>query len=110
MPDREQPSIIVDAWLVPDGDQREFVAAMVGMFERLRGLEGFVQGEILEGVDPTRFVTYARMSSARAREAAMLDPEVQATMRRVGGIARPNPAAYRIAYRFAPSGPAGSAD
>ncbi len=100
MPDAEQPSIIVDAWHVADGDQEEFIHTLVGLFSRLRELDGFIDGEILRGVDPRRFVTYARMRSASARDAAFIDSEVQRALRTIRGIARPDPGAYTVFRKF----------
>jgi heme-degrading monooxygenase HmoA len=102
MPDVKQPLIVVDAWRVADGDQEKFIDALVGLFSRLRELEGFIDGEILRGVDPTRFVTYARMRSARERDAAFLDSEVQGGLRTIRRIARPDPGAYTVFRKFAP--------
>jgi hypothetical protein len=83
--------------------------ALVGLFERLRTLEGFLDGQILKGVNPTLFVTYATMRSARERDEAFLDGELRAMMRTIGGIARSRPHSYTIARRFTPaaSGEAG---
>jgi heme-degrading monooxygenase HmoA len=100
MPDAEQPSLIVDAWRVADGDQEEFIDALVRLFSRLREFDGFIDGEILRGVDPTRFVTYARMRSASERDAAFIDSEVQRTLRTIRGIARPDPGAYTVFRKF----------
>jgi heme-degrading monooxygenase HmoA len=100
MPDAEQPLIIVDAWRVTDGDQEELIDALVGLFSHLCELDGFIDGEILRGVDPTRFVTYARMRSASERDAAFLDSEVQGVLRTIRGIARPDPGAYTVFRKF----------
>ncbi len=100
MPDAEQPSIIVDAWRIADGDQEEFIDALVGLLSRLRELDGFIDGQILRGVDPTRFVTYARIRSASERDAAFLDGEVQAVLRTIRRIARPDPSAYTVFRKF----------
>jgi heme-degrading monooxygenase HmoA len=100
MPDAEQPSIIVDAWRVADGDQEEFIDMLVGLFSRLRELDGFIDGEILRGVDPTRFVTYARMRSASDRDAAFIDSDVQGGLRAIREIARPDPGAYTVLRKF----------
>ena len=40
------------------------------------------------------------MRSASERDAAMIDPEVQAVTRRIADIARPNPHAYTVARSF----------
>jgi hypothetical protein len=79
--------------------------ALVAAFERLRTLEGFVDGQILKGVNPTLFVSYATMRSARERDAAFLDGELMALMRSIGGIARASPHSYTIARRFTPAAP-----
>jgi heme-degrading monooxygenase HmoA len=100
MPDAGEPSIVVDAWRVADGDQEEFIDTLVGLLSRLRELDGFIDGEILRGVDPTRFVTYARMRSASERDAAFIDSEVQGTLRTIRGIAQPDPGAYTVFRKF----------
>lgn len=100
MPDAEQPSIIVDAWRVADGEQDEFIDALVGLFSRLRQLDGFIEGEILRGADPTRFVTYARMRSASERDAAFIDSEMRRVLRTIKGIARPDPGSYTAIRKF----------
>jgi len=109
MAETAEPSIIVDVWVVPDGSQEEFMDALVALFERVRAMEGFVDGQILKGVDPTVFISYATMRSARERDAAFMDSKVRAMMRSIGGIARPRPHSYTIARRFTPaaSGEAG---
>lgn len=100
MSDAEQPSIIVDAWRVADGDQEQFVDMLFALFARLRKLEGFIDGEILRGVDPTRFVTYTRMRSASTRDGAFIDSEVQGMLRTIGHIAEPDPGAYTMLRKF----------
>ncbi len=100
MSDAEQPTIVVDAWRVTDGEQEEFIDALGELFSRLRELDGFIDGEILRGVDPTRFVTYARIRSARERDAAFIDSEVRGVLRRMEGIARPDPGSYTPLRRF----------
>src|ERR1700689_5353417 len=102
MPDADQPSIIVDAWRITDGDQEAFIDALVGLFSRLRELDGFIDGEILRGVDPTRFVTYARMRSASERDAAFIDSGTQSALRAITAIARPDPGSYTVLRRFTP--------
>ncbi len=102
MPDIEESSILVDAWTVEDGNQQEFLDALVGLFGRLRELDGFLEGAIFKGVDATRFVSWARMRSPRERDAAMIDSEVQARVRSVGGIAHPSLGAYTVFRTFSP--------
>ena len=106
MPDPEQPAIIVDAWRVADGDQEQFADTLVGLLSRLRELDGFIDGEILRGVDPTRFVTFVRMRSARDRDAAFSDSEMRRSLRAIAGIARPDPGSYTLLRKFTAPGPA----
>jgi heme-degrading monooxygenase HmoA len=110
MAETAEPLIVIDVWVVSEGSQEEFMQALVGLFERLRTLEGFLDGQILKGVDRTVFVTYATMRSARERDAAFVDREVRATMRSIGGIARPSPHSYTVARRFTPAPSAQSGD
>ena len=111
MPDAAESSIVVDAWLVQDGSQDELLQGLEAMLERLAELDGFIEGAILQGVDRTRFVTFARMRSAAAREAALLDGEIRSIARGLAGVARPGPHTYSVVRRFAAPGleePAGS--
>jgi hypothetical protein len=101
MTDHREVSIVVDPWIVRDGNQEEFVAALVALMERLQDLNGFAEGQILEGVDPTRFVSWASFTSAQARDEAFIDPQIDQLRRRLGGIAHPAAQAYTVARRFA---------
>ena len=98
-----EQSIILDMWTVPDGRQEEFMDALVGLFELVRKLDGFLEGQILTGVDSSLFVCYARMRSAEDRDAALIDPQVGALRRSIGGIAHPRPHAYTLARTFTPA-------
>jgi hypothetical protein len=105
MTDAEQPSIIVDAWRVADGSQEEFIDTLVGLFSHLRKLDGFIDGEILRGVNPTRFVTYTRMRSASERDAVLIDNEVQGVLRTIRRIAQPDPGGYTVLRKFTAEDP-----
>jgi len=102
MPSAEESSIIVNAWTVKDGSQQELLDALVGLFERLRELDGFLEGAIFKGVDATRFVSWAKMRSPRERDAAMIDNEVQTRIRGIGGLAHPDLSAYTLFRTFTP--------
>lgn len=102
MTDIEESSIIVDAWTVEDGSQEEFLDTLVALFERVRELDGFLEGAIFKGADATRFISWARMRSPRERGAAMIDSEVRARVRSVRGIAHPDLGAYTELRKFAP--------
>lgn len=99
-PDAEPLSIIVDAWRVSDGHQEEFIDTLDELFSRLRELDGFIDGEILRGVDPMRFVTFARMRSASERDRAFADSKMHRTRRAIEQIARPDPGMYTSFRRY----------
>ncbi len=104
MPESTEHSIVVDMWVVSEDNRDEFLESLVGLFERLRTLDGFLDGQILQGVNPTLFVSYATLRSEKDREAAFDDKEIQAIMRAIGGIARAAPHSYTVARSFKPAG------
>jgi heme-degrading monooxygenase HmoA len=99
----DDDALLVNAWVVSDGDQDEFVELIEGLFEHLRGLDGFVEGAVLRGADPTRFVSYARMRSARDRQRLLDDVEVEAVLRATERIARGDLHSYDVLRSFAPA-------
>ena len=109
MSETPEQVIVLDLWTVPEEDRDEFMDAMVAMFERIRVLDGFLEGQILRGANPSLFATYARVRTAAERDAAMIDPEVQAVTRRLRAIAEPRPHAYTVAQSFTPASPKGPA-
>jgi len=101
-PDGEQESIVLDVWDVVDGRRGELVEALTAIYERLRVLEGFIEGRLLTGADPTHLASYARMRSARDRDNAMQDREIQALIRGARKIARPHFDAFTELREFEP--------
>jgi hypothetical protein len=95
-------AIIVNAWVVSDGYQDEFIATILGLFEHARTLDGFVAGELLRGANPTRFVSYLRMRSAQDRQRLIDDGEVAGLLRAAGRIARPDLHSYDVLQAFGP--------
>jgi heme-degrading monooxygenase HmoA len=95
-------AIIVNAWVVADGYQEEFVETLVRLFEHVRTLDGFIEGEFLRGANPTRFVSYVRMRSARDRQRLLDDSEVSALLRAAEQIARPDLHSYDVLRGFGP--------
>ena len=52
MSETPEQAIVIDLWTVPEDSREEFIDAMVTMYERLRVLDGFVEGQILQGANP----------------------------------------------------------
>jgi heme-degrading monooxygenase HmoA len=102
MTDIDESSVVVDAWTVEDGSQEEFLDTLVALFERVRELDGFLEGAIFRGADKTRFISWARMRSPRERDAAMIDSQVRARVRSISGIAHPDLGAYTMLRTFSP--------
>jgi heme-degrading monooxygenase HmoA len=96
-------AIVVNAWVVSDGCQEEFVETIVGLFEYARTLDGFIAGEVLRGANPRRFVTYLRMRSAQDRRRVLDDREVTAKLRTAERIARPDIHNYDVLLAFGPA-------
>jgi heme-degrading monooxygenase HmoA len=95
-------TIIANAWIVADGYQEEFVQMIIGLLEYVRTLDGFIEGEILRGANPTRFVSYVRLRSAQDRQRLFEHSEVRAVLRSAGQIARADLHSYDVLRAFRP--------
>lgn len=95
-------AVVMDAWVVSDGSQDEFVATIRGLLEHLRTQEGFLDGAVLRGVNPTRFVSYARLRSPADAQRVFSDPEVSARMREASRVARADLHRYDVLCAFEP--------
>jgi hypothetical protein len=98
----DNDALLVNAWVVSDGRQDEFIESIDELFAHLRGLEGFVEGAILRGANPTRFVSYARMRTARDRQRLYDDERVSEWMAAIEPIARGELHSYEVLSSFAP--------
>jgi heme-degrading monooxygenase HmoA len=99
-------AVIVNTWVVSDGYQGEFVKSIDRLFEHLRTLDGFLEGALLRGVNPTRFVSYVRMRSARDRQRLTDDPELGAFLREVEAVAHADLHSYDVLRAVGPPGSA----
>jgi heme-degrading monooxygenase HmoA len=95
-------AILVNAWVVSDGHQEEFVKTIEGLFEHIRTVAGFIEGALLQSANPTRFVSYARMRSAGDRQRLFEDSEVSARLRAARKIARDDLHSYDVLRAFGP--------
>jgi heme-degrading monooxygenase HmoA len=93
-------ALLVNSWHVSDGAQDEFLGLLEELFEYLQGLRGFVEGAVLRGVDPTRFVTYTRMRSRQDRQRAREDAEVSELLRAARRIAISDLHNYEVLHSF----------
>jgi heme-degrading monooxygenase HmoA len=81
-------ALVVNAWVVEDGQQEEFVQTIDGLFGCLSALDGFIEGELLRGTNPTRFVSWLRMRSPQHRQHLFDNAEVSTWLRRAERLAR----------------------
>lgn len=96
-------AFLVNAWHVSDGEQDGFVEVLVGLYEHLRAVDGFVEGAILSGANPTRYVSYVRMRSAEDRQRLFDDERVWALLHALDPIARADLHSYDVLRSFAPA-------
>lgn len=99
----DDDALLVSAWVVPDGTQDDFVKRIEGLLEHLSTLDGFKEGAVLRGVNPTRFVSYVRLRSAQDRREIFDDARVSARLREIEALARADVHSYDVLRAFRPS-------
>lgn len=99
-PDVSAEPIMVDVWSVPDGNQEGVLAALNELFEHFWHLPGFVEGQILISVNPTRILVWARFDSVTAQQRAQDEPATEAILRRLREIAHQSVSRYTVAKSF----------
>lgn len=99
----DDDALLVSAWVVPDGSQDEFVERIEGLLEHLSTFNGFKEGAVLRGVNPTRFVSYVRLRSAQDRRDIFDDASVSAWLREIEAFARVEVHSYDVLRAFRPS-------
>lgn len=97
-------AILVNAWVVSDGSQDEFVTRIRALLEYLRVQEGFLDGAVLRGVNPMHFLSYVRLRSPADRQRLLADPEVTARLRAASRVARADVHSYDVLSAYAPLG------
>jgi heme-degrading monooxygenase HmoA len=96
-------ALLVTAWHVTDGEQDGFVEILEGLYEQMRTMDGFVEGAILRGVNPTRYISYVRLRSAEDRRRLREEDQVLAALRALAPIARAELHSYDRLRSFAPA-------
>jgi hypothetical protein len=95
-------ALIVNTWSVQDGLQDQFVAGLTELLEHVRRASGFLQGQILQGANATRYVSVVVMRSTLERDRALEDPEIRRRLRALRRIARADAHDYVSLRVFAP--------
>ena len=98
-----EPALIVNTWVVQDGAQEEFVGGLVELFEHLGGLPGFLGGQILQGSNPTRYISMATMGSGPERRSAIEEPKTRELLRSLRRMAHPDAESYTALRGFGPA-------
>jgi heme-degrading monooxygenase HmoA len=104
MSEQTQGALIVNTWSVQDGLQDQFVAGLTDLFEHVRTVTGFLQGQILQGADTTRYISVVVMRSALERDRALEDPETRRRLRELRRIAHSDAHDYVPHRVFGPDG------
>lgn len=97
-----QQSVIVDMWVVPAGHQQELVDGLLGLFEKLRLVEGFVDGGIYASLDGTKVMSYSRLRSATDQQLARNMENIRERLQALEAIAVPHRDYYDLAWMFTP--------
>jgi heme-degrading monooxygenase HmoA len=93
-------ALLVNAWVVTDGNQEQFIERIEQLFEHLRTLDGFLEGAVLRGVNPTRFISYMRLRSVRDRQRIFDHSETENFLRAVEGIAHADLQSYDVLLSY----------
>lgn len=107
MTDSEQETtgpeaIMADLWSVPDGNQEAFLHGLNELFEQLRHFPGFIEGQILRSVNPTKILAYSRFQSAAATQRVTEDPAIVGVIRKLRAIAHQDMSRYVVGASFLP--------
>ena len=97
-----QQSVIVDMWVAAVGQQHELVDGLLGLFEKLRLVDGFVDGGIYASLDGTKVLSYSRMRSATDQQLARNLEDIRERLRALEAIALPHRDYYELAWMFTP--------
>jgi heme-degrading monooxygenase HmoA len=89
-----QELVIIDIWTVAPGRQQEMADALRAGLERLRLIDGLIEGDVLANWDETRVASFVRMRSAADWERATEDDEFVEQMRTLESIGRSDGDAY----------------
>jgi len=97
-----QELVIIDIWTVAPGRQQEMADALRAGLERLRLIDGFIEGDVLANWDETRVASFVRMRSAADWERATEDDEFVEQMRTLEAIGSSDGDAYERMAVIAP--------
>ncbi len=93
-------ALIVNTWNVQDGLQDQFT----DLFEHVRTVSGFLSGQILQGVNTTRYISVVVMRTTLERDRALEEPETRRRLRELRGLARADAHSYVRLREFGPVG------
>ena len=98
----EEESVVVDLWTTGEGRREELIDGLLGLFERFRSSDGFIEARVLQGSGGTVVLSYVRMRSAADQRRLDEDPEVRAGLEALRKFARPHRDSYDVVWVFTP--------
>ena len=104
---KDQESVIIDVWEVPAGRHQEVIDALRELLERLRLMDGFVDGRIHASLDGTKVISYSMMRSAADHKLAVEREDIRERLQALEAIAAPHRNTYELVCVFTarPHGP-----
>jgi hypothetical protein len=100
--ERDQESIVIDAWTTDAERQQDLIEGLLALFERFRSSAGFIEARILKGSGGTTVLSYLRMRSAADQQRIDEEPEIQAGLEALRQIARPHRDLFELVWVFTP--------
>ena len=97
-----QELVIIDIWTVAPGRKQEMAGALRAGLERLRLIDGFIEGDVLANWDETRVASFVRFRSAADWERATEDDEFLEQMRALEALGTSDGDAYERTAVIAP--------
>ena len=102
----EKESLLINGWTPSADRHQELVDGLLGLFERYRTVEGFIEGRVLLESGGTAVLSYLRMRSAADQQRLEEDPEIQAGLDALQEIAHLHRDVFDLVWVFArPSHP-----
>jgi heme-degrading monooxygenase HmoA len=99
---KSQELVIIDIWTVAPGRQQEMTRALRAALEKLRRIDGFIEGDVLANWKETRVASFVRFRSAADWERATEDDEFLEQMQTLEALGTSDGDAYERTAVIAP--------
>ena len=97
-----QELVVIDMWTVPSGRQQEITDALRAALEKLRRVDGFIEGDVLANSDDSKVASFVRFRSAEDWQRVAEHEEFREQMRALEAIGISHANAYERIWVIAP--------